>query len=177
MVYKRTGIVAFLVILAAVSSLVFGEPILAANAEELITFWVSFCVGIGGAGVYLLLLLMLEKDMAILKNAHINSLTAMAFLYLLSGGFVAAVTQISTGILTSSDIHAVFIIGFGWQGAMSGVAGTGARVQLAEDASDKTIDANRAEEKGETIKRVYEKKIDEMRAEIMRLRKKIGGEG
>lgn len=177
MVYKETAIIASLVIVAAVSSLALGTTILAGNEDQLMTFWVSFCVGTGGAGVYLLLTLMIEKDMAILKNRYINNLTVMAFFYLLSGGFVAAVTQTSVGILTSSDLHAVFIVGFGWQGAMSGIAGASSRVQLAEDASDKTIDADRAKQKGEALIRIKEKKIEEMRATITELRKKLGGKG
>lgn len=177
MVYKETAIVASLVIAAAAISLALGTTILAGNEDQLMTFWVSFCVGTGGAGVYLLLTLMIEKDMSILTNRYIKNLTVMAFFYLLSGGFVAAVTQTSVGILASSDLHAVFIVGFGWQGAMSGIAGASSRVQLAEEASDKTTDASRAEQKGEALIKIREKKIEEMKEEITRLRKKVRGEG
>lgn len=177
MVYKETAIIASLVIVAATISLALGTTILAGNEDQLMTFWVSFCVGTAGAGVYLLLMLMIEKDMTTLKNKYINNLTIMAFFYLLSGGFVAAITQTSVGILTSSDLHAVFIVGFGWQGAMSGIAGASTRIELAEEASNKADDAIRAKQKGEALIRIKEKTIEEMKAKIAELRKESGGKG
>ena len=89
---------------------------------------------------------------------------------------MAAVIQTSTGILTSSGIQAVFMLGFGWQGAISGIAGTGTRVKLTEENVDLRIDANRAQEKGEVITEMLEKKTEELRKKLIELRKK-GGEG
>lgn len=94
--------------------------------EPLFTFCISFIVGMGGAGIYLILLLMTEKDLAILQNKIIPNLTAMVSLFLISGGFVSAITQTATGSISTSSLYSIFMIGFGWQGALSGIAGSGA---------------------------------------------------
>jgi len=171
---KLVWVISFFVamIVIGVIILVLANISLASIGGELATFWVSLCIGMAGAGVYLLILLMTEKNLEVLKNELVPNVFLMSFLYLLSGGFVAAVTQISTGLLASNSMHAVFMVGFGWQGAISGVAGTGTRVKLVERANDKTIDANRAEEKTEIIKASLEKKIQELKKELA---KKISG--
>ena len=66
--------------------------------DYIITFWVSFLIGLGGAGVYLMLLLIVEGHLKILKNNNVVDLGLMSYLFLLSGGFVAAITQVSAGI-------------------------------------------------------------------------------
>lgn len=144
--------------------------------KVIITFWVAFCVGMAGAGVYLSLLLMTEKNIVILKNELIKDLSLMTFLFLLSGGFVAAITQTSTGILTSSGIQAVFMLGFGWQGAISGVAGTGTRAKLVEDKRDLIDEASDDKEKADIAKERLIKENVELKAEVRRLRLG-GGEG
>lgn len=137
--------------------------------EVIITFWISFCVGIAGAGVYLSLLLMTEKNIVILKNDLIKDLSLMTFLFLLSGGFVAAITQTSTGILTSSGIQAVFMLGFGWQGAISGVAGTGTRAKLVEDNRDVTEERDDAKERAELAKEELQKENRMLKEKIRQL--------
>lgn len=134
--------------------------------EVIITFWVAFCVGMVGAGVYLSVLLMTEKNIVILKNELITDLSLMTFLFLLSGGFVAAIIQTSTGILTSSGIQAVFMLGFGWQGAISGLAGTGTRAKLVEDNRDVTGERDDAKKRAKLAK-------EDVQEENKMLKKKI----
>lgn len=123
----------------------FSDSLFAPVREVVLTFWISFCVGLIGAGVYLSLLLMTEKNLKILENALTDDLFLMTFIFLLSGGFVAAVTQVSTGTLAPSGLQAVFMLGFGWLGALAGVAGTSTRVQLSQQNQKLNVRANTAE--------------------------------
>jgi len=102
----------------------------------LTTFGVSFCVGIAGASVYLSLLLITEKNIEILRNKVIKDVSLMTLLFLLSGGLVAASVQTSIGILKTSGVHAVFLLGFGWQGAISGISGSTTRQRLTDDLDE-----------------------------------------
>lgn len=140
---------------------------------NLLTFWTSFGLGIAGSGVYLVLLLMTEKKLTILENEIIPNLPFMIFLYLLSGGFFSAVMQVSSGIITSSDVNTVFMLGFGWQGALSGVAGAGARAELVknaillkEDVEDEKIQkeviAYSKTRDMEELREAYKKLVEEM---------------
>ncbi len=98
------------------------------------TFSVSFLIGMGGAAVYLALLLMTEKNLSILENSIVKDMNLMSLLFVMSGGFVAAVTQTTTGTTFSTNsLQSVFMIGFGWQGALTGVAGSSTRVKLNEE--------------------------------------------
>jgi hypothetical protein len=123
---------------------------LAPATDTVITFWISFLVGLGGAGVYLTLLLIVEGHLKILKNNIVADLGVMSFLFLLSGGFVAAVTQVSAGILAAGGVQAVFMVGFGWLGALSGVAGVKARAELNLENKDLAEEAYQAETKLES---------------------------
>ncbi len=96
-------------------------------------FWVSFVIGTIGAAVYLSLLLMTEKDLVMLRNNVITDVWVMAVLFIFSGGFVSAITQTAAGIITSSAAHTVFMIGFGWQGALAGVAASSTRAELTQE--------------------------------------------
>lgn len=118
--------------------------------DSVMTFWISFLIGLGGAGVYLTLLLIVEGHLKILKNNIISDLGFMSFLFLLSGGFVAAVTQVSAGILATGGVQAVFMVGFGWLGALSGVAGVKARAELNLENKDLAEEADQAEAKLES---------------------------
>jgi hypothetical protein len=123
---------------------------LAPATDTVITFWISFLIGLGGAGVYLTLLLIVEGHLKILKNSIVSDLGVMSFLFLLSGGFVAAVTQVSAGILAAGGVQAVFMVGFGWLGALSGVAGVKARAELNLENKDLAEEAYQAETKLES---------------------------
>lgn len=93
--------------------------------QEVITFSVSFLVGMGGAGTYLLLLLMTDRKVEILINP-LMKLRYMTVLYSIVGGFVAAIFQTATGNpIAVTSLQNVFMIGFGWQGALTGVGASG----------------------------------------------------
>jgi len=131
-------------------------------AGSVMTFWISFLIGLGGAGVYLTLLLIVEGHLKILKNSIISDLGFMSFLFLLSGGFVAAVTQISAGVLATGGIQAVFMVGFGWLGALSGVAGVKARAELNMENADLAAEAEHAEAKLESSTEGLKKDRDKL---------------
>jgi hypothetical protein len=152
------------IFLAAIITLilVFYISSFSAAADSVMTFWISFLIGLGGAGVYLTLLLIVEGHLKILKNNIISDLGFMSFLFLLSGGFVAAVTQVSTGILTTGGIQAVFMVGFGWLGALSGVAGVKARTKLNLENQDLAIEADQAEAKLESSTEGLKKDRDKL---------------
>lgn len=133
-----------------------------ALVDSVMTFWVSFLIGLGGAGVYLTLLLIVEGHLKILKNSIISDLGFMSFLFLLSGGFVAAVTQISAGVLATGGVQAVFMVGFGWLGALSGVAGVKARAELNIENADLAAEANYAEAKLESSTEGLKKDRDKL---------------
>jgi hypothetical protein len=152
----------------------------ASSRDALFTFWTSFCIGLLGAGVYLSLLLMTEKNLPILNNSLIDNISIMALLYLLSGGFVAAITQTATGTLTTNSIQAVFMLGFGWQGAISGVAATGTRVELNEENMDLRARAEDDEERSNIALEGLQKENNELknrlREALMELRNLKEGE-
>jgi len=103
------------------------------------TFWTSFIVGSIGAVIYLALLIMTEKNLSILVNDVVNDTYLMALLFVFSGGFVAAITQTSAGKLTAGALQSVFLLGFGWQGALTGVAASSTRVKIIEEFQDTYI--------------------------------------
>ena len=158
-------------VISVLLSVILGIPSsnLALATPEIGTFLVSFLVGMMGAGVFLLILLITEKNLSVLQNDVIKDTFYMSFLYLLSGGFVAAVTQVSTGLVVSSSIHAIFLVGFGWQGAMAGVAGSGTIVKLNKDVTDATDMAEEKTEKAE----VADITVENLEKIIEDLRKKL----
>jgi hypothetical protein len=123
------------------------------------TFWTSFIVGSLGAVVYLGLLIMTEKNLNVLQNDVLHDTYLMALLFVFSGGFVAAITQTSAGRLTAGALQSVFLLGFGWQGALTGVAASSTRVKINEDFQETyTNDTLNLE----TIIAVQESKINEL---------------
>lgn len=126
-------VVVSVIVLCVVSIfLIMTNTAFASIRATLITFWVSFCMGIAGDSVYLSVLLLTEKNIELLNNRVIDDMVLMTLLFVLSGGFVAATVQTSTGILTENGLYAVFLLGFGWQGAIAGVAGAPRRKELEE---------------------------------------------
>ena len=107
----------------------------------LVTFGISFLVGMGGAGVYLALLLMTEKNLTVLENGLVKDLNLMSLLFVMSGGFVAAITQTTSGLFTTNNLQAVFMVGFGWQGALTGVASSSTRVKLSDELQQTRLNA------------------------------------
>jgi carbon monoxide dehydrogenase subunit G len=59
----------------------------------------------------------------------------------MSGGFVAAITQTTSGLFTTNNLQAVFMVGFGWQGALTGVAGSSTRVKLSDELQQTRLNA------------------------------------
>lgn len=131
--------VVLIVIIIALLSNIMVYFLFQSALSVLLTFWVSFLVGMVGAGVYLMVLLMTDAKLKSLQNDVIGSLSTMTILFIMSGGFVAAVTQTTTGILSATGLQGVFMVGFGWQGALSGVGASGDIRKAREDLS-KNID-------------------------------------
>jgi len=158
------SLVTVIIIFAALSTIVlcYFTNSFASLTDSVMTFWLSFLVGLGGAGVYLTLLLIVEGHLKILKNNIIADLGFMSFLFLLSGGFVAAVTQVSAGVIAAGGIQAVFMIGFGWLGALSGVAGVKARAELNMENADLVAEAEHAEAKLESSTEGLKKDRDKL---------------
>lgn len=131
------------IIIIASASLISASLLFQPALGTLFTFWISFSVGIIGAGVYLMLLLMTERKLKMLDNDIIKNLPLMTLLFIMSGGFVSAIIQTSIGILSPNGLQAVFMIGFGWQGALSGAGASGSIKKIAQDylnESQKIID-------------------------------------
>ena len=110
-----------------------------------------------------MLLLMTESKLKILENHIVGDLPLMTLLYIMSGGFVAAITQTSTGILSSNGLQAVFMIGFGWQGALSGVGASGSIRKATEDYS---IDSEKNKKDIDTVTSSLERTLEEARKEL-----------
>jgi len=146
-VRKRLILSAVLVGIIAALSLIlcFSSSLFAPVRQVVLTFWISFSVGLCGAGVYLSLILMTEKDLKILENNMTRDLGLMTFIFLLSGGFVAAVTQVSTGTLVPNGLQAVFMLGFGWLGALAGVAGSSTVAQVSKEKRESDSSKKAAE--------------------------------
>jgi len=88
------------------------------------TFVISFAIGTSGAFVYLFVLLMTDRTLSILRNDMLP-LWAMVFLYTISGGIVAGITQTATGSgISANNVQNVFMVGFGWQGVIAGAGGS-----------------------------------------------------
>lgn len=85
---------------------------------------------------------------------------------------MAAVTQITTGILGTSGVQAVFLVGFGWQGAISGVAGVPARLKLSSELED--CGRKRAQDRTELERRRGE--VERKLAECGKIREELQAE-
>lgn len=119
-----------------VASLAYFTTYLTTISNSVTTFGISFLVGMGGAGVYLTLLLMTEKNLTVLDNSLVKDLNLMTVLFVISGGFVAAITQTTAGAFSQANLQSVFMIGFGWQGALTGVAGSSTRAKLTDEIDE-----------------------------------------
>lgn len=126
--------------------------------------------GMIGASIYLLLMLITDHDLAVLKNNIITSISIMAALYIMAGGVFASIVQLSTGTLFAvSNLQTVLIMGFGWQGALSGV-GVAKKVSAAKDEADqagKQVAATIAQSKEnemDAIKAYYQQRLSELGA-------------
>lgn len=104
-----------------------------ATTDPVMTFLISLVIGIAGAFVYLFILLMTDRTLSILRNSLLP-LWAMVVLFTISGGIVAAITQTTTGAgIAANNVQSVFMVGFGWQGVMSGAGGSSKVGDLKEN--------------------------------------------
>ena len=105
------------------------------------TFLICFGVGALGAVVYLVVLMMTDPTLSILEN-DIFGISWMAIIFTFVGGIVAAVTHISMGIgISVNNVQNVFMLGFGWQGVLTGAGGSSKIGELkAEDPEKKELE-------------------------------------
>lgn len=123
--------------------LTYSKPVYAQQAspaEEVTntgtTFLFSFVIGVAGAFVYVFLLLMTDRTLSLFQN-ELLPLPIMALLFIISGGIVAGVTQTSTGSgISANYIQTVFMVGFGWQGVISGAGGSSKLGELKENEAE-----------------------------------------
>lgn len=99
----------------------------------------------------------------------------MTLLFLLSGGFVAAIVQTSTSTLTANAFYTIFLLGFGWQGAVSGVAGGPTRAKLTEEREKLTKNLGDCAEERKKLDQERRKLAQEIR-ECAEARKKLQAE-
>ena len=105
-----------------------------AVTDPVMTFFICFGVGALGAFVFLVVLMMTDPSLSILEN-DIFSISWMAVIFTFVGGIVAAVIHISMGIgISVNNVQNVFMLGFGWQGVLTGAGGSSKIGELkAED--------------------------------------------
>ena len=137
-------LVSLSVILLSASLLGYAKPVYAqGDADEtqvvtdpVMTFLISLGIGILGASAYLFKLLMADRSLSILENQMLD-LPVMVTLYTIIGGIVAALTQTSTGSgIAVTNVLNVFMLGFGWQGVMSGAGGSSKLGELKNFEAD-----------------------------------------
>ena len=136
-------------------------------AGELSTFGLYFLAGSLGACLYLLLLLMTDRDVQILRNNIVGKLWQMTILYVIAGGAFAAIVQLSSGGgFKVESLQAVLLLGFGWQGALSGV-GASNKVESMKKSLDeyvKTVTDN-----AKTLSDRKDKEIEEIKAALQKV--------
>ena len=104
--------------------------------DSLTSFLLYTGTGMIGAALYLLLILITDHDIHVLRNNIVPHLPLMTGLYIAAGGVFASIVQLSTGSLFAlSNLQTVLLLGFGWQGALSGV-GVASKVAKAKDDAD-----------------------------------------
>jgi hypothetical protein len=140
--FKKPAI--FALILLTISLLEYSSPVFGQEVSDqtqgvtdpVTTFLISLGIGILGASSYLFILLMTDRNLSILENQILGT-GVMATLFTLVGGIVAAVIQTSTGSgISVTSIQNVFMLGFGWQGVMSGAGGSSKVGELKEFNTD-----------------------------------------
>ncbi|UCG68961.1 MAG: hypothetical protein JSV09_14420 [Thermoplasmata archaeon] len=95
-----------------------------------------FIVGTLGAITFLFLLLLFDKDIAILKNDYLG-LIPMAYLYVILGGILSVVVNMaSSPDFTVNQLMVAFVTGIGWPAIAAGI-GSGKRVgELNKEKND-----------------------------------------
>ena len=122
-------------------------------------------VGTTGASLYLLLMLITDQDLTVLKNNVVKDISIMIVLYVLAGGLFASLVQLSTGTLFAiSNLQTVLILGFGWQGALSGVGSAKKVTSARDDAQQSAMQvastiAQSKEAEAQAMTAYYQKKL------------------
>lgn len=149
-----------------------------------------FVLGALGALAFLIILLLFDKDVAILKNRVIKKLWLMGAVYIVFGGVLAAVTNVATNPDFGPNQFVIsFAAGLGWPAIAVGI-GAGKKVgeineekkeiEEGKDESRKVllVDQDRRDstmekyytEKLETTRKSYQTALDEAYSELEKAR-------
>jgi len=157
-----------------------------------------FVVGAFGAFAFLVVLLLFDKDVAILKNSVIPNLLMMSAIYVAVGGVLAAVLNVAASPDFGPNQYALaFGSGVGWPALATGI-GAGKKVgDINEEAKaridkgigilDKSGDEKREEmqeyfnSRLQNVRENYQKTIDLLSEEVENVRayysKRLGAGG
>jgi hypothetical protein len=101
-----------------------------------------FLVGMFGAITFLFILLLFDKDVAILDNDFIPRLP-MGVLYVVFGGLFAIIMNMANSLdFTANQLPIAFATGFGWPAIVAGI-GAGKRVGELNQEKQKSIKMTR----------------------------------
>jgi hypothetical protein len=157
-----------------------------------------FCVGMGGAITFLFLLLMFDKEVAILENRLVGH-QQMGFIYILLGGFLSVVVNLAGNPdFGASQLTIAFSTGLGWPAIAAGfsagkrigeinedkiqIAGMAKNLVAMKDnrlAERETFYKNildKNKESLELMQKIFEKELDEIRSYYAGKRSSTGGE-
>jgi hypothetical protein len=136
-----------------------------------VIFLLSLLIGVAGAMVFLIVQMLTERDAGVLdrimKSSYGIPPSVMTAMFVLSGGLVAGFSQASVGSFTAGNIWTVFLVGFGWQGAISGIGGAAA-VRDTVTEGDVTIEnlKGRTEEVVQGLVSQYKVKVQELEHQL-----------
>jgi hypothetical protein len=103
-----------------------------------------FVLGVGGACTFLFLLLMFDKDIAILKNQYVKKLRWMIVIYAILGGLVSVVVNLASNPnFDTGQFTLAFSAGIGWPALATGVSAA-KKIGDINEAAEKKIDENTA---------------------------------
>ena len=102
-----------------------------------------FILGVAGACTFMFLMLMFDKDVAILRNQKVG-LSWMILVYALLGGVVSAVVNIASNPeFGASQMTLAFSAGMGWPALATGISAT-KKVGDVTESAEKKNEENKA---------------------------------
>lgn len=111
-----------------------------------LSIFAYFVLGALGASAFLIILLLFDKDVAILKNKVITKLPMMGAFYVIFGGVLAAVANVATNPDFGPNQYVIgFATGLGWPAIATGI-GAGKKVGEINEEK-KEIEQNKEEAK------------------------------